>query len=1046
MKRILRMFKKGLAYLLCLAVAYTAIPLLNYIDACHEHLHTCCSYEHCEAHDLLGHCGDDECCPDRKCGKGFLRTLFENYSISAEAASCSHQRTSPLYCDAAHPHYVFFDCRDCLSRIYTGGTQYKSNCSTCNPALNCKHTGSKWTDTVHPHPIYCQTCSAVTGYGTSSSCITCNPCALGHSYGSPSYSSTHPHQGYYYCRNCGASKSAGTTTMSNCIQCNPCANGHDFYAYYCEAEHPHANYNYCKRCAYKQYDGTNRFKSNCKQCNPDLQCKHTGEFWTDTAHPHAVYCRNCSDVIQAVSTVSTCSLCKPQGSSTVVISAWTDLTSVTGSGVLSIEHAKTINDYFAYDAWVEPAGSDTIKSITCTGPDGAHAGGYVQLTNKNLGTYTITATTNKGATKTISVTIKTQTPGAGDIRYRTVGMNVKEISGDNFYKSVNARIALESASIIPDSENSKIAAMIGKYDGKTYTLRGPLVISVYNVKTGKTLGEYDVLTDYSELTSDYAWGQNTLQDFQTMQSVDISYQAPRQINATAIYCSQDKGTIYGSITAQQLGAPQYIFPYETYTVAFTNNMVGVPSGMQYHGVQWIYNPQGNGYTNGSAVGQTSVSVTFNKDTPVCTFYFYWKEATGEDPKETKTGSITVSAYDASTGAFIPNARVSVAGKSGSNGTTFADLPLGSYTATASASGYYSGSGTTTLTEASPNSAISIPLQRVQQNPAEDNGVEVGIEIQANGVYRKGSTVMVSAICTSDKDILPTDPATVTFRATYLKKSGSGYVTSTITSQQKEVIIPGGEANLAWFEFSLPASDYYNDSISLECKITPPDNMSGRQVSASKTIPVSNHVIRSSPKTEFEKSAPPAFRVPNPPEKAAPQLTWEVWEWIDNGFVKKTYSAMLNTSATLDPDSTAGYRVYNNATGLWSTRSGYGLNTLLTVSVNNTSGAVTGNAKADVYYPEYNYTYAKDKSNNLQLQSKELSGGTQKYTFTFEPDQHSISGNRMHKTPVWYPDGQYTVFYNIFDIWTPAGELTATEKATIIIDGNMYDDSYVVPVR
>ncbi|NLM60773.1 MAG: hypothetical protein GX193_01680 [Clostridiales bacterium] len=53
---------------------------------------------------------------------------------------------------------------------------------------------------------------------------------------------------------------------------------------------------------------------------------------------------------------------------------------------------------------------------------------------------------------------------------------------------------------------------------------------------------------------------------------------------------------------------------------------------------------------------------------------------------------------------------------------------------------------------------------------------------------------------------------------------------------------------------------------------------------------------------------------------------------------------------------------------------------------------------------------------------------------------------MHKTPVWYPDGQYTVFYNIFDIWTPAGELTATEKATIIIDGNMYDDSYVVPIR
>ena len=103
-----------------------------------------------------------------------------------------------------------------------------------------------------------------------------------------------------------------------------------------------------------------------------------------------------------------------------------------GSGVLSIEHSKEIDDYFYFDARVEPVGSDTIKSLTCTGPALASGNSVKLKGNKSIGTYTITATTVKGATKTISVTIKTQTPGVGDIRYRTVGMNVKKITGPGF--------------------------------------------------------------------------------------------------------------------------------------------------------------------------------------------------------------------------------------------------------------------------------------------------------------------------------------------------------------------------------------------------------------------------------------------------------------------------------------------------------------------------------------------------------------------------------------------------------------------------------------
>ena len=177
----------------------------------------------------------------------------------------------------------------------------------------------------------------------------------------------------------------------------------------------------------------------------------------------------------------------------------------------------------------------------------------------------------------------------------------------------------------------------------------------------------------------------------------------KQVSATATYCSQDRQTVFGTVTAQQLGAPEYLFPYETYSVVFNNGMISVPAEWEYHGAQWTYNPQGNGYTDGSAVGQTSIGITFTSQTPVCAFYFYWKET---------KGSITVTAVDSSTGKAIGDATVSLDGKTGSNGNTFTDLPFGSYTASASAPGYYSGSGAATISSANKIASIVIPLTKI----------------------------------------------------------------------------------------------------------------------------------------------------------------------------------------------------------------------------------------------------------------------------------------------------------------------------------------------
>ena len=48
---------------------------------------------------------------------------------------------------------------------------------------------------------------------------------------------------------------------------------------------------------------------------------------------------------------------------------------------------------------------------------------------------------------------------------------------------------------------------------------------------------------------------------------------------------------------------------------------------------------------------------------------------------------------------------------------------------------------------------------------------------------------------------------------------------------------------------------------------------------------------------------------------------------------------------------------------------------------------------------------------------------------------------IFKTPIWYPDGEYTVKYAVYDLWTPAGMLTGNTYALIRINGSMYDDYY-----
>ena len=387
-----------------------------------------------------------------------------------------------------------------------------------------------------------------------------------------------------------------------------------------------------------------------------------------------------------------------------------------------------------------------------------------------------------------------------------------------------------------------------------------------------------------------------------------------------------------------------------------------------------------------------------------------------------SGDITVYVKDKETGSAISGASVSGGGRSGTTNSSgyikFTELDFGSYTFTASADGYVSGSGSTSISVTATDKTITIYL--------EEKKTDLSPDAIINGDIYKGSTIIVSAEINNDGDIdlIPGKAATVTMTAK--RNGGSVFDTQTTT-----VIIPANDSNLVWFTVNMPASGYTSNTVTFEFKVTAPSGVKETTVS-NNTDTISKTVVdlpnRNCADPGLELDAPSGLNYSKYSSNSATTRTWSVYEW-NGGFVKKTYTAKLVMSASLVPDASAGYRKQSG--GIWTTRSGYGLNTEVTVSVSGTT-TTAGTLKVDTFYPEHNYSTATNKSDRLELVSGK---------YVFKSNGSTVSGSRMHTTPLWFPDKAYAVKYYAYDLWCPGGMLYGYTNAYVNIDGDMYDDLY-----
>ena len=160
------------------------------------------------------------------------------------------------------------------------------------------------------------------------------------------------------------------------------------------------------------------------------------------------------------------------------------------------------------------------------------------------------------------------------------------------------------------------------------------------------------------------------------------------------------------------------------------------------------------------------------------------------------------------------------------------------------------------------------------------------------------------------------------------------------------------------------------------------------------------------------------------------------EYVDEGwweFSLDRYSASLSATMELSTDE-------KSPTATSTTiKSGYGVNISVNASASTSqSSATTPPQTAVSYFPEFYYkTYWR---------LLEKTSGGYHAGFEFRNNHYSTYNRRTHFTPIWMPDGTYTVYTYLLDCWTPDGMLSVNLTDSVQISGDLWDDWHIAPQR
>ena len=354
---------------------------------------------------------------------------------------------------------------------------------------------------------------------------------------------------------------------------------------------------------------------------------------------------------------------------------------------------------------------------------------------------------------------------------------------------------------------------------------------------------------------------------------------------------------------------------------------------------------------------------------------------------------------------------------------------------------YSGSTTKAQSDATIINSLGLGIVKFKEDSTPVPPVS------STRTYRVNTDVITSITLDTDSQINPNSPARVTFNI-----GSSSY---TVTN----IVIPEGDSQVVWVKWHTPnTAQKVNISISAS-----KGSLSTRSITADVVS-----LDKNEPPDPQANDRNDSFSMPSLPSNT--QITnnsWGVWsavwvpkwvwhedwhwikdsssktgghwkdsgQWVDEGSWKYTYTgykAYLSAKMSLLPDDK-----------VWSAKgkqmpSAYGVKISVTSDMTSPapSSQITGAQTAVSYFPEFQYkTYWRHLA---------YSAGGESSSFKFKNNIYSTYNRPVHFTPLWFPDGKYTVYTYLQDAWTPAGMLSMNLNDYVTIKGSVFDNLHIGP--
>lgn len=322
--------------------------------------------------------------------------------------------------------------------------------------------------------------------------------------------------------------------------------------------------------------------------------------------------------------------------------------------------------------------------------------------------------------------------------------------------------------------------------------------------------------------------------------------------------------------------------------------------------------------------------------------------------------------------------------------------------------------------------------------------KIDLTIQAitpNSDYRAGMTVVTSyRIYNNNRhSIIPSHNNTVSFEAYYYNGS-----TKVVISSQtwKQAVIPSYDNNLVYFKWTVP-STIAGKTVYCKAVVNSENgfdeyNTSNNTATLTRTVAKVN--TSQTPDTQYEETKPNGFTIPSAPSTSAGSATWSLWTYSNGSFVKKNYGVVISSSVpTITPDEDSPSAEYKS--GQWQMRSGYGIYLSYYPSITSISGytmpassAYTVVQRVEAAFPEFKYARTVGSFRSIEKYGS---------AWVFVRNTTADLNERLHFTPLWYPNGNYIVSVTATDVWTPAGMISSVRNSnTINVVDSAYDDWYV----